>query len=551
MKKIFLSVLISIILSSNLAANSVSFFAQSRIFYEDTGGLIITHPQENHRVTVSSRMSFLGDSDTNHRLYINGEEIETTKNGFFSYYAELEPGENEFVFENGEETQTIIVTRQEPEEWIAPETIYYQDEVYGEVAEGHNYISRFAYFDDNLNAKTPLVAGTTFRITGERGDFYILADDTAVFKANVNRLEEQIPEYSLSGGEITAQRDSISVSFNVTDNPLYEVILDDRKAALIIYADTDQSELNPVEPYVSEIIKTVQESAIIYEFMFEQKPVGYMVGFADDKINVRFRFPPVSLSEALVLLDAGHGGSDPGAVGPPGELGSMEKDFNLYVAQTAQDYLRQRGVRVVLIRNTDDFVQIMDRVEYFGFEPDISVSVHTNSMPLGADFSSRTGPLMFYTLDLSEQAADDMIGIILSETGNVYDGEGLPHRRQNFAMARYTGAPSMLFEMGFICNPEEYEILLDTAYLDKMGEALGRSVEGYLMQLTGDSGQSEISETQTPLIIREERDEAHPALLQTYSPNSTSPALIRYALFIACVLLIGAVLCLPTAFKKK
>jgi hypothetical protein len=252
----------------------------------------------------------------------------------------------------------------------------------------------------------------------------------------------------------------------------------------------------------------------------------------------------------------------------------MEKDFNLYVAEIARDYLENLGVNVIFLRDRDVAVNIFDRVEYFAHEPDIVVSVHANSMPLSADFSRGFGPLMFYTLDHSEQAADDMIRLIISEMVNFLgtdtlftslpDGASLPHRRQNFAMARYTGGPSMLFEMGFLCNPEEYELLLNIGYLDRMGEALGRAIAQWIVDgrtaqdsLTVDSRQWAVRAQAQAEIEPEGGEDALPAFApapvgaeRTYRGGNSELPLKSYIILVASVFLCGVMLCLPSFFKS-
>ncbi|MCL2637751.1 MAG: N-acetylmuramoyl-L-alanine amidase [Oscillospiraceae bacterium] len=536
------------------SAGAVSNSARSRIFYDDREALFITHPAENSRVTTSSRMSFLGDSDSRHKLYINGEEVKTTPNGFFTYYAELALGENQFLLVNGTNSEIITITREAAGDWTAPETTYYSTAIFGSVEA--DYIPRFAYFDDDLHGKTPLMSGTTFKIIGERGDYYLLADDTAVFKNHVYQLGRTINSLTVSGGEISFRNNKITVSFDVTDNPLYEITLNEHSAELILYADRDLSNLQTGASYVTEISKNVQfaPSAIIYDIEFARIPTGYIVRFADGKMNIDFRFAPTCLTETFVLLDAGHGGGDPGALGPPGEFGSMEKDFNLYVAQTAQSYLRTLGVEVLLIRDIDYFVQIMDRVEFFSLEPDVIISVHANSAPLSSDFSSLSGPLMFYTLDTSERAADSMITLINDSVSIFTQAAPEPrHRRQNFAMSRYTGGAAMLFEMGFMCNPTEYELMLNSTYLDRMGTALGMSVEQYIKDLMI-AENPEVVHTFAPLPpppIVIDIEDIHPTLAEAYNELDINETLNQYIILITVVILCGALMCLPSAFRKR
>jgi hypothetical protein len=131
----------------------------------------------------------------------------------------------------------------------------------------------------------------------------------------------------------------------------------------------------------------------------------------------------------------------------------------------------------------------LERVELFAettIPPDLVVSIHTNSMPMHHDFTSQEGVLMFYTLDHSEQAANDILAHIANNTGHDF----VPAIRRNFAMARYIAAPSMLFEMGFMCNPLDYERLLDSDYLDLIAESLGEAIVQHLLDVIGEPEES-------------------------------------------------------------
>ena len=554
MKKIFILLLIIFSLTMSFAASAV----RVDFGYENPEReLIITHPSVRSRETVSSRMSVLGATDPLYPLYINGEEISLTRNGFFTYYAELNVGENVLNFTNGGNKEEITILRHEAAQSVPLGTIEFNPPIFG--ATDYDYISRFSDFDDDRKARTPLVRRTTFKIIGERGDDYILHDGTMVFKSNVFLLDRELPPITVSGGVATPTDNGVAITFDVNEYPLYDIELDGKTAILRIYTDNEQSFLQPDGEYLLDIEKYVMSTtptstALIYNLTFNRPLIGYTVNFAEGVMTVEFRYPPQSFSQAVVMLDAGHGGTDPGALGPPGPLGPMEKHFNLHVWEVAKNYLESLGVTVISPRTDDTFISIADRVEHFTkYIPHLSVAVHTNSMPLTSDFGSETGPLMYYTLDTSRNAADFMIEIIARETGNDY----VPAKRRNFALARYTGGPAMLFEMGFLCNPEEYEILLDPDYLDRMGLALGRAVEEYLLaSADGVIVRPVIQEPYDDLQHPEEedfynREEPYiPAYAQRQSRDlSFKGAMTLYTSFLTGTIVIGAALLLPNRRK--
>lgn len=538
-----------------LSASDIRLFT-----YENPEALIITHPMEKDRVTASPRMSILGACNPDLPLYINGAQTQTTVNGFFTTYAELDYGANTFVFQNGENAQEITITRELSNNgggYNAPQPAYFGTEIYGSTE--NNHISRFYDYNDDLYMGTPLAYGTTFKILAETDEFFIIEDGSMLFKSNVYELDYMIQPITVSGGETFSDSKSFGITYRVSDNPLYDIELDDNQAKLTMYARHDETVISqnkqPDEVYITEIAKTATDTTLVHEFTFTEAPAGYTVQFSNGEMKIEFRRAVTSLRNAVVLLDAGHGGQDPGALGPPDEFGPMEKDFNLYVSKIARDYLEALGVTVLFVRDEDVHVPIVERVDYFMLKPDISVCVHANSMPVTSDFTSEIGPLMFYTVDETEKAADELIRVIAAETGNEYQ----PPKRQNFAMARYTGCPAVLFEMGFLCNPHEYERMLNIIYLDTMGLALGKAIEQYLLGFVDSDAESgepyengqnnePLHEThlQSPPLANSEQ----PALVQTYENDIDSIAL-RAAVFVSGVIALGTFLCMPAVFRRK
>ncbi len=89
---------------------------------------------------------------------------------------------------------------------------------------------------------------------------------------------------------------------------------------------------------------------------------------------------PRTKSFTTIVIDPGHGGKDPGA---RGQQGTEEKDITLKVALKLRDLLRhQRGIRVLMTRERDEFVELEDRAKFAnGQEADLFVSIHVNSHP--------------------------------------------------------------------------------------------------------------------------------------------------------------------------
>lgn len=214
-----------------------------------------------------------------------------------------------------------------------------------------------------------------------------------------------------------------------------------------------------------------------------------------------------------VVMDPGHGGYDPGAVGP---RGLREKDVTLDIAHRAGPLIaRELGVSTLLTRDTDAFVSLEERTARANaFGADLFISIHCNA-------AERTGSdgIMTFVLDRSsdaaasqmaalENAASDAAAKELATTLGQTQDEGLLTRSLHFAelLQRATAAslvpiygpiqnhgvrragfyvlagahmPAVLFEVSFISNPNG-EVRLNTGdYRQKLADALVNSVRAY------------------------------------------------------------------------
>lgn len=218
-------------------------------------------------------------------------------------------------------------------------------------------------------------------------------------------------------------------------------------------------------------------------------------------------------SRPLVVIDAGHGGHDPGAMSD----GLREKDLTLKIALAIRDELAARGrVRVALTRETDKFLILRDR---FGIArrlgANLFISIHCDSAT-GPDATGAT----VYTLsevasdkeaarlatrenkadiiagvDLGEQNADiSSILIDLSQRATMNTSAGFAqllgrearplmplkenfHRMASLMVLRAPDMPSVLFETGYISNPNDAKFLNSRAGRQRIAESVARAVE--------------------------------------------------------------------------
>jgi len=181
----------------------------------------------------------------------------------------------------------------------------------------------------------------------------------------------------------------------------------------------------------------------------------------------------------IICLDPGHGGDDPGAIGPSGTL---EKDNNLAIALLLRDLLESNGGTVILTRDTDRNVstshsstsaELAARVAIAtDGNVDIFISIHNDS------FTSKEamGTTTFHYGDAdSIKLANFVQKNLVTELGT----KDRSARFGSFYVIRYTKMVGILVEVAFISNPEEEVLLSSTDGRAKIAESLFQGITNY------------------------------------------------------------------------
>ncbi|HEY8532100.1 MAG TPA: N-acetylmuramoyl-L-alanine amidase CwlD [Limnochorda sp.] len=192
----------------------------------------------------------------------------------------------------------------------------------------------------------------------------------------------------------------------------------------------------------------------------------------------------------LVVIDPGHGGPDPGAVG---RAGTLEKDVALAVGLELARYLNRAGIRTILTRTgdyrlADEAGSLKERqVEDLNRRAQVAeeagatllVSIHANSFP-----SPRwSGAQTFYQQGETESRR-------LAEAIQAQLVRRLPPNRRkarpaDYRILRESEMPAVIVEVGFLSNPEEEARLRDRAYQGRVAEAIFHGIMDYLSASAG------------------------------------------------------------------
>lgn len=204
------------------------------------------------------------------------------------------------------------------------------------------------------------------------------------------------------------------------------------------------------------------------------------------------------LSGATVVLDPGHGGDEPGAVGP---AGTREKDVNLAIAFEAKRQLEAQGATVVLTRTADYRITLASRAAIAqALQPTVFLSIHHNAEPdqhrptpgaetyyqIASADSKRVAGLVYEEL-LAAFSAYDIDWVADLDAGAKYrlrDDGGDYYGILN----RTAGVPAVLSEAAFISNGPEEALLTDPAFQAVEAAAFTRAVIRYVTTADPGSG---------------------------------------------------------------
>ncbi|NGP46658.1 N-acetylmuramoyl-L-alanine amidase CwlD [Bacillaceae bacterium SIJ1] len=191
------------------------------------------------------------------------------------------------------------------------------------------------------------------------------------------------------------------------------------------------------------------------------------------------------LSGKVIMLDAGHGGADGGAVNRDGTI--LEKDVTLSLTKKLRDYLQEGGALVYLTREKDTDLagdikglskrktaDLKKRLSLINrSEADLFLSIHLNAIPSSRWRGAQT---FYFPRDDNERLAESIQSEVRDQLGNT---ERVALGINTIFLQKHAEMPSALFEAGFLSNTEEARLLASDDYQDKMAAAIYRGILRY------------------------------------------------------------------------
>lgn len=326
-------------------------------------------------------------------------------------------------------------------------------------------------------------------------------------------VKENLPTYSLNGTTyyvlaslceakgISLRYDTFSrtaslfkdnhiINLMVSDN----LVLVDKRAVLLSH---------PVDIYQGEIVVPAKFKTEILDNLF--KPA---------KAVVSRRSSSLALTIKKVVIDAGHGGHDPGAIG---RTGLKEKDVNLDIARRLANKLKEDGVEVIMTRNSDKFIPLGTRVNIANnAKADLFISIHANasrtrnlygfevyyvspsvSDTTRASYAAKNAYLnldsacfagqsqnlkailwdMIYTHNRAESI--ELSRAICRSAVDHLNVKVLGVKDARFEVLRGARMPAILVEVGFLSNTKEEGLLKNSYYREKISKSIREGLCNY------------------------------------------------------------------------
>lgn len=337
-------------------------------------------------------------------------------------------------------------------------------------------------------------------------------------RLNPSNTSAELPTFKLEGRDYVCVNDlnSLLGSISKTEFRDHRVHLHMFGEQFIFHFNSQfYSFKNEVYNMHFPLLRHGEKTYLPETFVLENLPL-HLPGQVELKGKTLHVKKPEDKSIRTIVLDPGHGGKDPGALG---KNGTREKDINLLVSIKLKHLLEQElGVRVLMTRSDDRFVSLADRTRFANDNhADIFISIHTNASKsraargletfyLATSMNSDTravealenNVVEIYEGEAEKQKYDDLAFILsdMLQTENLEYSNNLATliqrnmiagsqgcdrgvKQANFYVLRGAFMPAILIEMGFISNPDEENLLANEEYQNRLSRTIFEGIKRY------------------------------------------------------------------------
>jgi N-acetylmuramoyl-L-alanine amidase len=336
---------------------------------------------------------------------------------------------------------------------------------------------------------TPLPKGTMASVTGKAGEWLRLDYGAWINSKETKIISGAIPTERFAIAPQTVIRsvgyrqlaEATEIRFPLETAVPVSVEQGNNVFTLSLYNTTAQTDTIRLDddPLISRLDwQQVSPTQVKYTFNLKKlQQWGYKLRYDNTTLVLTLRHPPhlknsklLPLSGIKIVLDPGHGGKESGSSRPTGYLA---KDVNLLVSKLLRDELAKRGAKVVMTRDDDQDVSLVQRQEIINQEePAIALSIHYNFLPDNSNTANTRGLVSFWYHPQAHSPTVFLHNYVVNKLPQPSFGVFW----NNLALTRPSAAPSVLLEFRFMKNANEFEEIVNPQQQQKIAKTLADGV---------------------------------------------------------------------------
>jgi len=415
-------------------------------------------PKEKKSIVNTNYAFFIGKASENELLSINGHRVYIASNGAFAHSVKLKEGENRVIIKSNYNSQVYKIYKSPKEENVKPQLVEFDAKLYK--VKKDNTPLRSTPIDGGMNRISHLFKDTNIIINGEKGGFY------RVYLSK--EKEAWIAKNSVKVSELETAPAFITMNSNTFKNASEHIIEFTDKLPYTIEENNEEIIFRVYNPFIDEnsvyVVNIKKPEKYTYTTKLNNGAYIFKVCHFLENENR-------NLDNLTITIDAGHGGSENGAIGC---LGDKEKDINLLIAQELKNQLSILGANVVMTRECDGNISLDDRVKLAKENcSDIFVSIHLNSIPdIEMNVHKNRGTSVYYYNQHSKGLATVVENNLTKALNTRKDGV----REASFAVIRPTEYIGILVEVAYMTNPIDSVIYKDENFASETAKSIAESI---------------------------------------------------------------------------
>ena len=452
-------------------------------FVQTSYALDIVYPKKQ-KLTINAQSTFfVGNTKQGSNLTINNKPVKLWDEGGFVHVVPLTYGTNiiriKSIKNKKKEEITYKITRNK----LATNTNIKKEPFIAKKENTALYTktkNENSTIRENSNQKSQRIIDINENIvlylSGKQGEYYKIEEKgTTNFWIHESNVEKPVTLTKRIPAIITKREDYSDNLFEYTkikiSHPvLYTIKNENNIITTTLYGAKEKDKNQTEDNYTFSHVHTAP--VLGYEGYYEN---GYFILKRAKLPNIISTEKP--LKGIKIFVDAGHGGSAKGAVGPTRK---NEKDINLSICKKLINLLQEDGAIVSYSRIDDTNPDLYERVKIAKQnEALISLSIHNNSLPNGKDPYIQHGTEVHYYNDNAKELGEIIKNNLVRDL-NLKDN-GL--KKSSFALNRSTYPISLLVEVAYMINPPEYKLLQNDKFQTNVAKSIKKSLEEYIISL--------------------------------------------------------------------